>query len=44
MSFLDIKESAESAALVKEYVTAVKTVKQRNMVIRKMKLAIADEL
>ena len=30
--------------LVKEYVTAMKTVKQRNMVNREMKLAIADKL
>ena len=36
MSFLDIKDPAERA-LVKEYVTALKTVKQRNM-------AIGDEL
>ena len=30
--------------LVKEYITAMKTVKQRNMVNREMKLAIGDEL
>ena len=30
--------------LVKEYVKAMKTVKQRNMVNREMKLAIGDEL
>ena len=30
--------------LVKEYVTATKTVKQHNMVNREMKLAIGDEL
>ena len=41
MSFRDIKDSAD---LVKEYVTAMKTVKQRNMVNREMKLAIGDEL
>ena len=44
MSFLDIKNPAERATLVKEYVTAMKTVKQRNMVNREMKLAIGDEL
>ena len=44
MSFLDIKDPAERAALIKEYVTAMKTVKQRNMVNREMKLAIGDEL
>ena len=44
MSFLDIKDPAERATLVKEYVTAMKTVKQRNMVNREMKLAIGDEL
>ena len=44
ISFLDIKDPAERATLVKEYVTAMKTVKQRNMVIREMKLAIGDEL
>ena len=35
---------AERAPLVKEYVTAMKTVKQRNMLKREMKLAIGDEL
>ena len=44
MSFLDIKDPAERATLVKEYVTAMKTVKQHNMVNREMKLAIGDEL
>ena len=44
MSFLDIKDPAERATLVKEYVTAMKTVKQRNMMNREMKLAIGDEL
>ena len=44
MSFLDIKDPAKKATLVKEYVTAMKTVKQRNMVNRELKLAIGDEL
>ena len=44
ISFLDIKDPAERATLVKEYVTAIKTVKQRNMMKREMKLAIGDEL
>ena len=44
MSFLDIKDPAERATLVKEIVTAIKTVKQRNMVNREMKLAIGDGL
>ena len=44
MSFLDIRDPAERANLVKEYVTAMKTVKQRNMVNREMKLAIGYEL
>ena len=44
MSFLDIKYPAERATLVKEYVTAMKTVKQRKMANRKMMLAIGDEL
>ena len=44
MSFLYIKNPAETATLVKEYVTAMRTVKQRNMVNREMKLAIGDEL
>ena len=44
MSFLDIKDPAESATQVKEYVTAMKTVKQRSMANRESKLAIGDEL
>ena len=44
MSFLDMKDPAKRATLVKEYVTAMKSVKQRNMVNREMKLAIGDEL
>ena len=44
MSFLDIKDPAERATLVKEYVTAMKTVKQHNIVNRDMKQAIGDEL
>ena len=44
LSFIDIKDPAERATLVKEYVTSMKTVKQRNMVNREMKLAIGDEL
>ena len=44
MSFLDIKDPAERATLINEYVTAMKTVKQRDMVNREMKLAIGDEL
>ena len=44
MSVLDIKDPAERATLVKEYVTAMKTVKQCNMVNREMKLVIGDEL
>ena len=43
-SFLDIKDPTERVTLVKEYVTAMKTVKQRNMLNREMKLAIGDEL
>ena len=42
--FLDIKDPAERATLVKEYDTAMKTVKQRNMANRELKLAIGDEL
>ena len=42
MSFLDIKDPAERATL--EFVTAMKTVKQRNMMKQEMKLAIGDEL
>ena len=44
MSFLDIKDPTERATLVKEYVTAMKTVKQRNMTKRELKLAIGDQL
>ena len=44
MSFLDIKDPAEKATLVKEYVTAMKTAKQRNMANRELKLAIGAEL
>ena len=44
MSFLDIKDPAERATLVKKYVTAMITVKQRNMVNREMNLAIGDGL
>ena len=44
MSFLDIKDLSERATLVKEYITAMKRVKQRNMVNREMKLPIVDEL
>ena len=44
MSFLDIKDPSKRAALVNEYVAAMKTDKQRNMVNRDMKPAIGDEL
>ena len=44
MSFLDIKDPAKRATLVREYVTAMKTVKRRNMANRELKLAIGDEL
>ena len=44
MSFRGIKDPAKRTNLVKQYVTAVKTVKQRNMVNREMKLAIGDAL
>ena len=40
MSFLDIKDRAERATQVKESVTAMKTVKHRDMVKREMKLTI----
>ena len=43
MSFLNIKDPAERATLVKEYVTAMKTVKQCNMMNREMKLAIGAD-
>ena len=39
MTFLDIKDPAERATLVKEYVTAMKTVKQHNMANRELKEA-----
>ena len=44
MPLLDIKDPAKRASLVQEYVTAMKNVKQRNMVDREMKLTIGDEL
>ena len=44
MSSLHIKVPAKRANLVKEYVTEMKTVKQRNMLNREMKLVIGDEL
>ena len=44
MSFLDIKDPAKRTALIDEYVKAMKTVRQRNMVNREMKLAIGEEL
>ena len=44
MSLLDIKDPAERATLVNEFVTAMKTIKQRNMANRELKLAIGDEL
>ena len=44
MLFLDIKDPSKRVALVKEYVTGMKTLKQRNMTNRKMNLAIGDEL
>ena len=44
MTFLDIKDPSKRVTLVKEYVTAMKTVKQRNMVNREMMLAIGEEL
>ena len=44
MSFLEIKDPMKRAALVKEYVTAMKTVKQRNMTNREMMLMIGGEL
>ena len=43
VSFLDIKDPTKRATLVKEYVAAMKTVNQRNMVNREMKLAIERE-
>ena len=44
MSFLDIKDSAKRTALVDEYVKAMKTARQRNMVNRETTLAIGEEL
>ena len=44
MSFRNMKDPAERAIIVKEYVTAMKTAKQRNLVNLDMKLAIGDEL
>ena len=44
MSFLHIKDPAERATLVKEYVTAVNIFKQRNMANRELRLVIGDEL
>ena len=38
------KGPSKRATLASEYVTAIKTVKQRNMVNREMKLTIGDEL
>ena len=42
MSFLDIKDPPERATPVKEYVTAMKTVKQCNVANRELNLAIGD--
>ena len=42
MSFLDIKDLAERATLVKEYVTAMKAVKQCNMANRELKTLSVD--
>ena len=42
MSFLAIKDPAKRTALVDEYVKAMKTVRQRNMMNREMKLAIEE--
>ena len=44
MSFLDIKGPAKRTALVDEYVKAMKTVRQRNMLDHEMKLATGEEL
>ena len=44
MSFLDIKDPAERATLGNENVSAMKTVEQRIMANRELKLAIGDEL
>ena len=44
MSFLDIKYPSKRATVVKEYGTAIKAVKQCNVVNREIKLVIGDEL
>ena len=44
MSFLDIEYPAKRTALFDEYVKAMKTVRQRNMVNCEMSLAIGEEL
>ena len=44
VSFLDAKDPAKLTALVDEYGKAMKTVHQRNMANREMKLAIGEEL
>ena len=44
MSFPDIKDPAQRMALFDEYVKAMKTVRQRNMVNRETKLAIGEEM
>ena len=44
ISFLDIKDPTKRTALVDEYVKAMKTLRQRNMVNREMKLTIEEEI
>ena len=44
MSFLDTKDPSKRVTLVKVYVIAMKNVKQRNLVIRVIKLVIGHEL
>ena len=44
MSFLYIKDPAKRATLLKEYVTAMKTVKERNITNQEMELGIRGEL
>ena len=44
ISFLDIKDPPKRTALVDEYVKAMKTVRQRNMVNREMKLGTGEEV
>ena len=44
MSFLDIKDPAERATLVVEYVTSMKTVKQRNMANRELSMTLNKRL